>query len=384
MGFYFKVAPGVRVRLTGRGVRTSVGPRAARLHFGAGGLGVSTGVGPVSYYARVGGRSPSRRGPATTTTRSSYAAASTKPEATPAAQAKAAEARALQGRFDEIQALNHLDFSDARPPMAPPPRPIDHGPFLAARIRSARSEASFFQFAARREAVRRARALAEQDYQAAAHHAVEAMYQYQGQLDAWWASMCAGEQDTVLGALAAAFEDNESRAAAVGMSGTTVSLVVVVPPISDVPERRPSTTASGNLSLKRLTKTETHQVYKVLVAGHVLLTVREAFATAPVLTEARIIAVRPCDHRESRTRLLPILAAGFTRTAVAAVDWYRTDSIDALGSCSHDLLLIEKGATRELQALDLTHEPELAAALDAFAVEDPDDSDAEDHEGHLL
>ena len=56
MGFYFKIAPGVKIRATRRGLRPSVGPRAARVHFGAGGTGVSTGAGPVSlpgYVRRV-------------------------------------------------------------------------------------------------------------------------------------------------------------------------------------------------------------------------------------------------------------------------------------------------------------------------------------------
>jgi hypothetical protein len=36
MGFSIKIAPGVRVRASSRGVRTSIGPRVARVHVGAG------------------------------------------------------------------------------------------------------------------------------------------------------------------------------------------------------------------------------------------------------------------------------------------------------------------------------------------------------------
>jgi hypothetical protein len=56
MGLYVKIAPGVKVRVTRRGARTSVGPRAARVHFGAGGTGFSTGAGPVSLYKPAHGR----------------------------------------------------------------------------------------------------------------------------------------------------------------------------------------------------------------------------------------------------------------------------------------------------------------------------------------
>jgi hypothetical protein len=50
MGIYLKILPGVKVRLTRRGVRWDIGPRAARLHLGAGGPGVSTGARPTSVY----------------------------------------------------------------------------------------------------------------------------------------------------------------------------------------------------------------------------------------------------------------------------------------------------------------------------------------------
>jgi hypothetical protein len=50
MGLCLKL-PGVRVRLDRRGHRRwSVGPRLFRLHSGAGGSGISTGAGPVSWY----------------------------------------------------------------------------------------------------------------------------------------------------------------------------------------------------------------------------------------------------------------------------------------------------------------------------------------------
>lgn len=50
MGVSFKVMPGVRVSANKRGMRTSVGPRIARVHVGRGGIGFSSGLGPVSVY----------------------------------------------------------------------------------------------------------------------------------------------------------------------------------------------------------------------------------------------------------------------------------------------------------------------------------------------
>ena len=50
MGIYLRLMPGVKVRLTRRGARWGIGPRAARAHFGAGGPGVSAGAGPFTWY----------------------------------------------------------------------------------------------------------------------------------------------------------------------------------------------------------------------------------------------------------------------------------------------------------------------------------------------
>ncbi len=50
MGIYIRPSRFLKLRITRRGVRWAAGPRAARLHAGAGGTGVSTGAGPVSWY----------------------------------------------------------------------------------------------------------------------------------------------------------------------------------------------------------------------------------------------------------------------------------------------------------------------------------------------
>ena len=48
-------------RVTKRGVRVRLGPRAARLHVGAGGPGVSTGWGPFMFYKSLRRRRTNRR-----------------------------------------------------------------------------------------------------------------------------------------------------------------------------------------------------------------------------------------------------------------------------------------------------------------------------------
>ena len=50
----FKIAPGVRVSASSRGLRTHLGPRVARVHVGGGRTGVSTGGGPFTAYESLG------------------------------------------------------------------------------------------------------------------------------------------------------------------------------------------------------------------------------------------------------------------------------------------------------------------------------------------
>lgn len=55
-GVSIKLAPGVCVRASSRGIRTSVGPRMARVHVGGGRTTFSSGVGPFTSSTSVGGR----------------------------------------------------------------------------------------------------------------------------------------------------------------------------------------------------------------------------------------------------------------------------------------------------------------------------------------
>jgi hypothetical protein len=50
IGLHVRFLPGVKVRLTRKGVRRGLGPQAARMNFGVGGTGVPTGAGPFSIY----------------------------------------------------------------------------------------------------------------------------------------------------------------------------------------------------------------------------------------------------------------------------------------------------------------------------------------------
>ncbi|MEQ6900335.1 DUF4236 domain-containing protein [Nocardioides sp. YIM 152588] len=356
-GFRFRVAPGVSVRASRRGLRTSLGPRAARLHVGSGRPGVSTGAGPFTYYTSLSGSSSRRR------------ATSPAGRAAPGAAAadKEAEAQRLASQLQAIAGLNDVTFEPSRRPLAPPPAPVDYWSLLRRHRKATLAGVSVFDLSARRAAVASAVRAAESEHAEAVAAAVEGMYEEQSSLDETWGLLSECEPDVVLAALARAFEDNEAPAAPVGVEHAEASIVVRVPGPEVVPDRRPTTTSAGNLSLKKVSKTEAAAIYTSLVCGHVLLTAREAFAVVPFLDAVRIVAVRAVAPDGPPEVLM---AAAFRKSAVDARPWRGIDALTALNDCSFETVLRRKGVTRALAPLDLRAEPAVAAVIDLIDLTD--------------
>jgi hypothetical protein len=361
MGFSVRLAPGVRVRASSRGVRTSLGPRVARVHVGAGRTGFSTGVGPVGYYTGLSG-STRRRSTGTATANRQLAAAAR----TEAKLEKLAEAERLIQAFDDILDLHREEFSPASPPKVPPPPGVSLPDIQKRRRAEAKRTTSVFARQERRQALEEADRLAVAEAAELTSDLAQQTAKYQAEADAWWESLNRCDPATVLAALAQAFEDNEAAAAAVGVEDREVTLVVVVPSVSAVPERKATTTVAGNLSLKKLTKRETADLYKLLVCGHLMVTLREAFAVVPALQSARIVAVRASD-RDSYGKRNPevIAAAKCERSALNGVRWSDVDAARVLNDCCTEKLIVQRGATAELQPIKLDDEPELSTLLDA-------------------
>jgi len=159
MGFSVRLAPGVRVRASSRGVRTSLGPRVARVHVGGGRTGFSTGVGPVSYY--TGGSGTRRRtssGPRTgTATANRQLAAATR------AAEKIDQAEVLAAALTAILNVHRADFSAAQRRTAPAPPPIDVAAFREKHVKEAKAATSFFSRAERKAALAEAERRAQID-----------------------------------------------------------------------------------------------------------------------------------------------------------------------------------------------------------------------------
>lgn len=129
----FKVAPGVRVTASKRGLSSSFGPRAARVHVSSRGVGVSSGVGPVSAYTRLGTKQ--RGSPRSGGSR----AASGPTKASIAAHERELKAAQREADIDRVAALEkalvnvHRDsFPKAERAVLPQPDPVDPSPVQAA------------------------------------------------------------------------------------------------------------------------------------------------------------------------------------------------------------------------------------------------------------
>lgn len=359
MGFSFKVAPGVRVRASSRGIRTSLGPRAARLHVGGGRTGISTGAGPVSFYTSLSGSR--RRTGQSSASRTARAGSS---QRALAQAAKLEQAQELRDALNEILNLHRQDFPECVHPVAPAPPPINTKGIISAHREQAVKGIGLFQRAARKAAVAAADQAAQREIVRQTLSREQERASYQTQLDQWWAALVGNDEDVVLGVLGEAFEDNEAPAAAVGVNGGELSVVVLVPSIDIVPERRPSTTPAGNLTLKKLTKAERGGLHTTVVASHVLLTVREALAVAPGITGVRVVALQHSRNDAfGRPKVDVLLAALFERARLAAVRWDHAEAGTIVDDAAMESLTKLRRASNELQPLDLSREPAIEELL---------------------
>lgn len=371
MGFSVRVAKGVRIRVSSRGVRTSVGTRAARVHFGGGSrTRVSSGFGPLTYYTTLGSSSARRTRPASTPSRATTTTSvSTTP--TPAQQRKHEEAVALRAAFEAIRTLPQAEFPPLERQLAEPPPAVATAEVRSRHRREARAATSFFRRDDRRRALAEADRRADMEIRELTGQNESRWHAHQQALDAGWEALGRNDPDVVLGALAGAFEDNEAAAAPVGVDRDQVTVLVAVPPLDAVPERIPGTTAAGNLTLKKLTKRDRASFYSLLVAGHVLYTVKEAFAVGRGLGAVRVVAVRQAPPDAYGQRAVEVILAGlFERERLEGVRWSEAPATQIVQDTNTELLWVRKGAAQELAAIDLTREPELAALLSAVEIDD--------------
>ena len=370
MGFRVKVAPGVRVRVSSRGVGASVGPRIARAHVGSGGAGFSSGLGPVSFYAgvRAGGRGSSGG-----------------PWSSVAEYEQAVRRGERTAHLDEVQRLHdqlvrHLiahrqSFPAIRKPIVAAAIVDVEGRVVDAR-RSSAGAVFVLKVRQRRTARVRAEALARERARRDQDAANRAAAEEQALIDAAWNRLVANDPETVIATIENAFADNQVPAAAIDCEGAAVTLLMRFPPLDGmVPRRAPDMTPTGRPTIREYSKTERNGLYVAAMLSHVNATVAEAFAVAPSIAEATILVVSG-----DASELTPLYCASVRREDFAAGAWEsQSSAIPGVGHAINTL-----GRTHELRALDLRDEPHISALVQRLATDlaipiDPDTRLSERH-----
>lgn len=158
--------------------------------------------------------------------------------------------------------------------------------------------------------------------------------------------------------------------APVGVEGAELTVVVLVPGLEAVPERKPTVTAAGNLSLKKLTRTERSSLHTVLVSSHVLLTVREALAVAPGIAAVRAIALQQSRIDVFGKHVVDVvMAARFDRARLAAVRWDIAEANVIVHDAASELVINFKRTTHELLPVDVVREPAIADLISRVETE---------------
>jgi hypothetical protein len=348
--FFFRVAPGVRLRFTRTGVRAGLGPRAARLHIGDGGLGASTGVGPFAYYQSLGG---SRRGGRSATGGANPGSA---------AYERALRAASATAEIEALLTLHDREFTAVQPPVAPMPAVPDLATLTDDHVAKAQRGISFLRFGARRAARDDARVAARAEHARLVEAARAEQQRTQAAWDAWWAELCAGDRDATLEYVNLAFDDNAAPAAAVEMADGELAVVVRVPDERILPEREPTTTATGNATTRLMPKGRRAELYAEVVYAFTLLTVREAFAVAPGVRSVQLAAVRG----SASDTVDVLLGCAVERTACDRVTDWRAPATQILRAIADDV--VERRGRGGLAPIDLDDQPELAALLAASEV----------------
>ena len=267
---------------------------------------------------------------------------------------KAQQAQALASAIQGIRTLHHQEFPPVQKAVLPyPPRP-DHAAILSRRMNDALARVSIFRRSTRK-AAKAAAVLATRMECSELEAASQAQYvAVQQEIDTLWQRLITNDSDVVLAVLSHEFQNSSAHAAPLGVWDAEAQLALLAPDLAALPERHPTTTAAGNLSLKKFTKGEMADLYKQLLAGLVLATAKAAFAVAPGVTDIRIVALRntPADAY-GKIRPEPILAARIARAALNGVQWTKADALSILSEISSELLTRIAGPSKAFAPLDL-------------------------------
>jgi hypothetical protein len=353
MGFGVRIAPGVRISATRRGVRAGIGPRVARVHVGGGRPSISSGVGPVTVWQGIGTSRPRR-------SQRSPSLAVYERQARAALRSQQIEAvRQTNLTLIGLFSAHQQSFPDVTQPQVQAPEPIDEKAICADAAHESRRGVSFLDRRGRRDARQTGAEEANRRIEAERDRIAEDHRQRQAKVDAQWQMLVGNDPQVVLQQLETAFEDNQLSGAAVDCQSDRVTVVVCISrPEALVPALEVTTTPTGRPTTSKRTKTTINHLYGAVLMSQSLAVVKETLAVAPGINFVTVLVARKDDHREE----LGMLYVGtLARESLASVDW--------TGDCFSLLnegLSNRGGRTGEWRPLSID-DPEIAAVLGELA-----------------
>jgi hypothetical protein len=415
----FKVAPGVRVTASSRGISTRVGPfststarpRSSRRSSSS---GRSASSGPtkasITAYEREL-KAAQRDADIERVAALENALVSVHAESFPRAERvelapiAPVDPGAIEGELEAeagIPAMIEPLGGGDGPPVAAAPEPVDRYELMREHRRRERQGIPLWRLRERIEAARRADATAEaeakvedmrrQDERVAEQARLDGLWAdlqaaresvarqlpervgaeterreakraaEQAELDREWEKLSANDPELTIPALERAFADNEAPAAPIDCDADRVTVLMRFPtPEEIVPERKPAHTPTGKPTLKKRTKTEVNDLYLRALGSNVLATVKEAFAVAPGAQTVQMLVVRREADGKRPGELAAIYVGDFDRNSYDAASGSR-DPRHALEQAV-DAELNLKGKTEQVAPLELSERPDLESVL---------------------
>ena len=194
---------------------------------------------------------------------------------------KAQQAQALASAIEGIRTLHHQEFPPVQKTVVPYPSRPDHAAILRPTHERCAGTGKYLP-SLDTQGCEAAAVLATRMECTELEAASQAQYvAVQQEIDQLWQRLITNDSDVVLAVLSHEFQNSSAHAAPLGVWDAEAQLALLAPDLAALPERHPTTTAAGNLSLKKFTKGEMADLYKQFLAGLVLETAKEAFAVAP-------------------------------------------------------------------------------------------------------
>jgi hypothetical protein len=270
---------------------------------------------------------------------------------------------ALDKQLLDLCAVHTEPFPAEEPWSAPPPEPVDPNAIKRELKEEAVAGLSRFKLSERRQAKRVAAERLDAALAAESERRENERQSTQAELDQAWQALKANEPEAVLSMLEAAFEDNETPAAAVSCRGSRVDILMRWPTLDNiVPERKVDVTPSGNPTIKKRNQTERAEFYLWALASNALVTAKEALAVCPAIEEVGLAVVRQePDPARGDEIVEPVFLGTIQRSQLEGVLWEDVKPIATLLELGTGRIGMKgKGANKTLYGLSVDDEDEVS------------------------